>query len=233
MTNVVGFVFARGGSKGVPRKNVRPIGGVPLIGRAIQAALATRFIKTVYVSTDCEEIAEVAREHGGQVPFMRPAELASDTAPERLAWRHAVEQVEAIEGCPVDVFVSVPAVCPLRSPMDIESAVETLVSGEADVVLTATEASANPYFNMITIDDDRRAEIVIRPDGGVVRRQDAPRVYELVAATYAVRRDSIFEYESVLDGRVEAVVIPPERAVDIDTELDFAFAEFLAERMGQ
>src|SRR5947209_3702567 len=112
------FIFARGGSKGVPGKNIRALAGRPLIAHAIDAALQTPGLDRVTVSTDDPAIADIARRSGADVPFMRPADLASDTASEWQAWRHAIHELQA-QGQDFDTFVSVPAVCPLRSPIDI------------------------------------------------------------------------------------------------------------------
>lgn len=227
MLHTLGFVFARGGSKGVPNKNLRLLGGKPLIGHAIEAALSSQSLDRVIVSTDSLEIAHAARTFGAEVPFMRPDDLASDDAPERLAWRHAIEQMEELEGKRVDVLVSIPPTCPLRLPLDIDRAVESLKRSNGDIVLSAMTASCNPYFNMITIGDNGSAELAAKPNGRVTRRQDAPRVYELTAVAYAAKRDPIFEFESIFDCDARAIQIPAERAVDIDTELDLQFAEFL------
>jgi len=230
MQRIVGFVFARGGSKGVPGKNLRPLDGIPLTGLAIRSALASRYLDRVVVSTDCPEIAHVARRYGAEVPLLRPAELARDAAPERLAWRHAIEQIEAQDRQRLDVMVSVPPTCPLRSSDDIDRCIHRLLSGTADIVLTATESRSNPYFNMITIGSDGQAKLAAKPASAVCRRQDAPVVYDLTAVAYAARRDSVFEHDSIFDGVAEVVVVPAERAVDIDTEFDLELAEFLMRR---
>lgn len=227
---ILGCIFARGGSKGVPGKNIRPLGGVPLIGHAIRTALASRWLNRIVVSTDCPEIARVAREYGAETPFLRPAALASDNAPERLAWRHAIEQMEAMDGKTFDYFVSVPATCPLRIADDVDRAIEALTQTDSDIVVTATEASCNPWFNMVRLDADGLAQLAATPPGKVTRRQDAPAVYELTAVAYAARRDSVMLQDSIFQGRVRAVMVPRERAVDIDTEFDFELAEFLMQR---
>jgi CMP-N-acetylneuraminic acid synthetase len=116
--SVVAAIFARGGSKGVPRKNLRLINGSPLIAYAIRTALGVRAVSRVVVSTDDLEIAEVARSHGAEVPFMRPAELATDEASEWHAWQHAIKTLEAASG-QFDLFVSIPTVCPLRTSEDV------------------------------------------------------------------------------------------------------------------
>src|SRR4051794_39616334 len=119
----IAFVFARGGSKGVPRKNVRAVDGLPLIAYSIRTARASSLVERVIVSTDDEEIASVAREHGAEVPFMRPVHLASDDAPEWLAWRHAVETVGASS---FNTFLSVPATSPLRAVEDLDRTIGAL-----------------------------------------------------------------------------------------------------------
>jgi len=230
MVNILGCTFARGGSKGVPGKNIRMLCGQPLIGYAINAARASRFLPRQIVSTDSPEIAAVARSFGAEVPFLRPAYLATDTVPERLAWRHAITTMEELEGTRVDVLVSVPPTCPLRDPSDIDRCVEMLLESDADIVVTATEAACNPYFSMISFDDRGLARLAVAPEGLVTRRQDAPAVYDLTAVAYAARRDSVLRLDSIFHGRVKAVIIPRERAVDIDSQLDFDLAELLLQR---
>lgn len=232
--NICGFIFARGGSRGCPGKNFRMLGGKPLIGWAIEAAFASRSLSRVIVSTDDTRIATIARQYGAEVPYLRPAALASDTAPEWLAWRHAVEHYnQSSERGPLEVFVSVPPVAPLRSPDDIDRCVDALVSApqRPDVVFTVTEPQANPYFSMVTLDGDGLAQLAATPPGGPVsRRQDAPPVYTIVPVAYAVRPQLILQGSGMFDGKIKTVQVPAERAIDIDTETDFAFAEFLASR---
>ena len=220
-------MFARGGSRGLPNKNLRLLDGKPLIAHSIDAALASRSLDRVIVSTDSPEIASTAREYGADVPFLRPAHLATDHVMERLAWRHAIEEIERLEDRRVDVFVSVPPTCPLRLPSDIDRVIARLLESDADIALTAADCGANPYFNMITIAEDGAADLAIRPDGHITRRQDAPDVYELTAVAYAARRDGLFGHDSIFDSRTVAVTIPRERAVDIDTEFDLRMAKFL------
>lgn len=227
---VVAFVFARGGSKGVPGKNLRLLGGVPLLGRAIETARACSRIDRVVVSTDDEAIAACGREYGADVPFMRPAELGSDSAPEWLAWQHALKAVRA-QGDPVDVLLSVPATCPLRGVGDVEACLERLLGEpDADIALTVTEPTQNPYFNMVAFDPLGRARVALESPNGIHRRQDAPPIKAITAVAYAARAEFVLTANRMFDGSVIASEVPPERAVDIDTELDLAFAEFLFER---
>lgn len=231
---ILGAIFARGGSKGVPRKNIRPLAGKPLIAYAMECAKAVPRIDKVIVSTDDEEIAVVAKQYGAEVPFMRPVELAQDKSPELLAWKHAVETMEKQLGRPVDVLVSVPTTSPLRAPQDVEACLRMLLDSDADIVITVTEAHRSPYFNMVTLDADQNAKLAISPAGGVVvRRQDAPIVYDMTTVAYAARGAYIKSTSAVLAGKVKAVVVSKERALDIDTLLDFEIAEFLMSKQKQ
>ena len=146
----VACIFARGGSKGLPGKNVRPLGGKPLIVWSIEQALSVNRIDRVLVSTDSQEIADIAKQSGAEVPFIRPAELASDQSPEWLAWRHMLNFLKESEGCYPNSMISLPATAPLRSIVDIENCLDQYDKGEFDVVITMTDAHRNPYFNMVT-----------------------------------------------------------------------------------
>lgn len=227
---VVGMIFARGGSKGVPRKNLRLLGGKPLLAHAIDAARASRTIDRVIVSTDDPEIAEVAKQCGAEVPFMRPSELAHDDSPEWLAWQHALRTLSTNDQRKIDVFASIPPTSPLRSSQDIDASVQALQAGDADIVITVKAADRNPYFNMVWVDEEGYARLVIESEGKVHRRQDAPLVYDVTTVAYAARPEFVLRANSIFEGRVKAVVVPAERALDIDTELDFQFAEFLMTR---
>ena len=223
------FIFARGGSKGVVGKNIRPLAGKPLIGYAIETALQSPYIERVVVSTDDAAIAEVATRFGAQVPFMRPAEMAADTSPEWLAWQHAITETEAHYGTGAcDVFVSVPAPCPLRVVDDVNAPIEALLANPAaDIVITTAASHSNPYFTMVTKDDAGRVQLAAKPPVPVARRQDAPRVLDIVGMAYVARRDFVMRSTGVWDGNVFAVELPAERTLDIDTEYDFLVADLL------
>lgn len=227
MNNIVAFIFARGGSKGLPYKNVLPLAGKPLIAWAIDCALAVKRIRRVIVSTDCPEISAVAKIYGAEVPFMRPAELASDQSPEWLAWRHALQYLQAVEGDLPDTMVSVPATAPLRLPVDVDNCLDEFAKGGADVVITASEAHRSPYFNMVKANADGTVGLVIPPSSAVTRRQDAPQVLDMATVAYVMRPEFVMSSQSLFAGRVRAVLVPAERAIDIDTILDFRIAECL------
>lgn len=228
--NVVAFIFARGGSKGLPGKNIRPLGGKPLIAWSIEHALAVSRIGRVIVSTDSEEIAAVARHHGAEVPFIRPAELARDDSPEWLAWRHALTFLQDAEGVLPDAMLSVPTTAPLRHPIDLENCLDEFAKGDADTVITVSDAHRNPWFNMVKENPDGSVGLVIGPHTGITRRQDAPAVFDMATVAYVVRPQFVLQQMGVFRGRVRAVKVPVERAIDIDTLFDFELAEFLLAR---
>lgn len=225
---IVGFIFARGGSQGVPGKNIRLLAGKPLIAYAIETAFQSEFIDRVVVSTDDEKIARVAQDFGAEVPFVRPKELAQNNSPEWLAWQHAIRTLkEQDKGRELDVFVSVPPTAPLRAVEDVDNAIQTFLETDADIVITAKKASRHPSFNMIALDAQNGAKLVLPLDKQIIRRQDAPPVYDMTTVAYVASPKFIMESKTIFEGRVKAVIIAEERALDIDTELDFKFAEFL------
>jgi N-acylneuraminate cytidylyltransferase len=222
------FIFARGGSKGLPGKNIRMLGGKPLIAHSIDIARANPRLAAVIVSTDDPAIAEAARTHGAEVPFMRPPELATDTAPEWLAWRHAVEWYRRERG-DFDIFLSLPTTSPFRRQEDVDACLDLLAGDPAaDGVITVRNAERSPSFNMVTLDAGGYAGLVIRPEGNIARRQDAPVVYDVTTVAYAVRPAYILAGERLFDGRLRVVRVPAERALDIDTPYDFMLAEAIA-----
>lgn len=149
----VGLICARGGSKGVPRKNLRALGGRPLIGWAIDTARRCRSLDRVVVSTEDAEIAEVARSLGAEIPFLRPAELAQDDSPELLTWQHCIQALMEQDGRAPEVLVSIPATTPLRAVEDVETCIATLHDYGADLCITVKPAERNPYFNLVRIED--------------------------------------------------------------------------------
>lgn len=221
-----GFVFARSGSKGVPRKNIRMLAGKPLLAYAIESGFATGLLDDIVVSTDSEEIATIARQYGARTPFLRPAELARDTSPEWLAWQHAVSWLHE-HGEPFDIFVSLPATAPLRTPEDIVKCIRVFEEGDCDLVVTCTPAQRHPMFNMYRVDDAGYAHMYAPADPPVIRRQDAPPAFDGTTMVYVSCPKYIREQSSLWAGRVKAVTFPRERALDIDDPLDFRIAEML------
>lgn len=225
----IAFIFARGGSKGIPRKNLQEIEGKPLIGHAIECALSVKEIERVIVSTDDGEIAAVARKFGAEVPFMRPAHLATDRAPEHDAWQHALEETERIYG-PFDVMLGVPTTSPLRSPDDLRNAINAFIPKETDFVVTVTPAKRSPFFNMVTLDENGFARLAGEGAGPLSNRQEAPPCYDMTTVCDAGAPEFVRSGKHLFEGRVRAVVTAPERAYDIDEPLDLEVARFLFSR---
>lgn len=217
------FIFARGGSKGLPGKNIKELGGIPLLAHGIRLANAMDRVERVFVSTDDAQIAAVARQHGAEI-IDRPAALATDTASEWMAWRHAIEHVRS-RALDFDTFLSLPATSPLRNAQDIDNCLDAL-DANTDVVITVTPATRSPYFNMVSTDSAGLAHVVLGT-AEFKRRQDVPTVYDITTVAYVARPDFILSQERLFAGRVRPVVVPKERAVDIDDEYDFKVAQAL------
>lgn len=231
--HVVALICARGGSKGVPRKNLRPLAGEPLLAHAISAARHSSLIDRVVVSTDDDEIAETARRCGAEVPFMRPGHLAQDDSPEWAVWQHAIRSLQQEAGSPaIDVVISVPTTAPCRIPADLDRCVRALVESTADIVITVTEARRNPYFNMVTMAPNGAVQLAASPAETIHRRQEAPAVYDITTVAYATRPEFVLRASGLFDGVVHAIEVPAERAIDLDTELDFRIAELLLSDAG-
>jgi N-acylneuraminate cytidylyltransferase len=222
----IAFIFARGGSKGLPRKNIRPFCGKPMIAWSIEQAQAVKRIERIIVSTDDEEIASVARHYGAEVPFIRPSELALDDAPEWLAWCHALNYLREQDSLP-DGMVSVPVTAPLREADDINRCLNNFEQGGVDAVVTVCESHRSPYFNMVKQREDETLELVISPTTSISRRQDAPTVFDMATVAYVAAPEFVLTHNTLFEGRVRAVTVPVDRAIDIDTLLDFRIAEYL------
>lgn len=223
-------ICARGGSKGVPGKNVRDVAGKPLVAHTVEDARAWDGYDDLVVSTDDSAIAEVAVEYGAKVPFTRPDRLATDSAPKLPVVQHALEKMENITGSTYDYVVDLDPTSPLRIPSDIEDCFQVASLPDVENAVTVTEADRNPYFNMVELDADGYASLVKDQNDGPVRRQDASTVYDMNASVYVFERDFLATTDTVLSDRTKVSVMPPERSVDIDREIDLSIVEFLLEQ---
>ena len=226
-TGVIATVCARGGSKGLPGKNLLPLAGRPLIVHTIEQALACPGIDGVHVSTDDELIAAVSREAGALVPYLRPAELATDEAPKLPAIEHLVAHLEST-GLRVDTVVDLQPTSPLRTAGDIAQALSLL--GDADLVASVTEPSHNPYYTLAESGEGGWLQLCKPAD--FARRQDAPAVWGLNGAIYVWRRAAL--QKAVTHGfwsvRIRPYPMPRHRSVDIDDLEDFEWAQWLLQR---
>jgi len=226
-------ICARGGSKGIPGKNLRPLAGIPLIVHSIRQAQQSGLFEVVAVSSDSDDILSVARDAGVDELVRRPADLASDTAAKAPAIRHAVLDVEARRQHSFETLVDLCSTSPLRVPSDIEAAVHLLESTDAANVITGTEARRSPYFNLVETRPDGTVGLSKPVDPPLVRRQDAPVCYDMNASIYVWRRDVFVEDARVFYPSTRLMVMPPERSLDIDSPLDFELVAFLMERARQ
>lgn len=223
---ILGIIPARGGSKSIPKKNIRLLAGKPLIAYTIETARECKMLTKVVLSTDDIEIAEVAKEHGCDVPFMRPRELALDTTPMVPVLQHAVKYVEENENVHVDAIVLLDPTTPFRRIEDIEACINKLKHNKVDSVVTVCEAEHNPYFVMMELDDDNLIPL-FKNKNEITRRQDAPKVYRLNAAVYAINRDVLMNENAIITDNSKVIIMQQEVSTHIDHEIDFKFAEFL------
>lgn len=219
------LIPARGGSKGVPGKNIRPLGGIPLIGHSIRHALEVApQAADVVVTTDSEEIAAIARNAGANVPFLRPAELAVDTAGSREVMLHAVDFLNKESGRSYDTIVLLQPTSPFRNVDDIRKAIALYEERRPDMVVSVKQAASNPYYNAFEC-DAKGCLRISKGDGMITRRQDAPAVWEFDGSIYVINVESLRSYPSLARmPRILPIENTANPNIDIDTELDFLIA---------
>jgi CMP-N,N'-diacetyllegionaminic acid synthase len=232
MTRIVGLVTARGGSKGIPRKNVLPLAGKPLIAWTLEAALESRKLDRVIVSTDDAEIADVARAWGATVPFMRPAELARDDSSHIDVVQHALDWLAAHEHSEPEYLLTLQPTSPLRTSEDIDAAIAIAVERDAQAVVSVVNAGTHPFLAK-RIMDDGTLEDLVPTSGGYLRRQVLPPAYGLNGAIYLNRSASLRNDGTFLPRGTVAYVMPAERSLDVDTPWDFYLADLILGERGR
>lgn len=223
--NIVCMINARGGSKGIPRKNIRPLMGRPLIAWSIEVARQARFVKRVIVSTEDEEIAAVAREYGAEVPFMRPAELASDTSLQFDTIRYNVERLEAESGR-IDAVALLQPTSPLRTAGDVEGCLELMAKANADTVITIAELHRfHPQGIWHATEGTRLAPYASTEPAGYNRQAERP-LYWRTGSVYVMRRNVILEKNAIYGDNVHGFVVSDARSFfNIDSEFDWQLTE--------
>ena len=208
----------------MPNKNILNLSGTPLVAYSILQSQSVEYIDKHFVSTDSKEIASIAECYGAEV-INRPLELATDQSPEWLSWQHAINHVRKIYG-DFNRFISLPATSPLRSKEDINNCLSVPLK-ENQIVITYTTAHRNPWFNLLRRSD--RDPSIFQPvcnsSSSFSRRQDAPSCYYMTTVAYVCHPDSIMNNDNLFDLEFLGVFVPTERAIDIDTQLDFQLAE--------
>jgi CMP-N,N'-diacetyllegionaminic acid synthase len=216
----------RGGSKGVPSKNLREMHGKPLMAYTIEQAFQSGLFQHVVISTDSDVIAETARSFGAETWFLRPAELATDEAPKLPVIRHAFQESEKYYGHQFDILIDMDVTSPLRKVVDIKNAYHQFIEDESDILITASPARKNPYFNMVELINGN-VQIVKPLERILTRRQDSPAVFDVNASIYIWKREALLSNDTLFTDKTSLYIMPEERSVDIDTELDWDFVEYM------
>lgn len=222
---ILAVIPARGGSKGVPRKNIKRLAGKPLLAWTVETALSLDCLDRVILSTDDEEIAGIGKRYGADVPFLRPAEIAADDTTDMPVYEHALNWLEQHAGFIPDIVVWLRPTVPLRSAGDIENSLDLLIKKRPDWVRSVCEAEHHPYW-MYKLNDTRMEPFVegIRIEN-YMRRQLLPPAYRLNGAVDVTWRSTILEKKILYAGVIEAHIMPVNRSIDIDTMLDFQLLE--------
>lgn len=223
-------VTVRAGSQGVPGKNWRDLQGVPLFAHSLRHAVECGLFDRIAVSSDAPEVLDTAERWGATDIVVRPPELATHTAGKVPAIVHAVLEVESRLSDRFTTAVDLDATSPLRSTDDIVGSVELLESTGAQSVITGSEAHRSPYFNLVEEDPASGVVSVSKGGAGILRRQDAPRAFDMNASVYVWQRDALVNDPRVFYPTTRLFEMPPDRSHDIDSELDFEIVDFLMRR---
>jgi len=227
---IIASICARGGSKGIPGKNIRPLCGKPLIAHTIETARRCQTIERVIVSTDSQEIAEIARKTQAEIPFLRPEELARDDTPKIPVLQHLISHLQDQEKYYPDIVVDLDPTSPLRTEEDIRACISMVAYEGAENVFSVTPARRNPYFNMVELVDGR-VRLVKQLPAAVPSRQSAPTVYDMNASIYVWKTEVLMKTDTLYLEKTRIYVMP-EWAIDIDSETDFQMVEHIAKVRG-
>jgi CMP-N,N'-diacetyllegionaminic acid synthase len=220
-------ICARGGSKGVKGKNLKLINGKPLIGYSIEHAINSGLFEHIVVSTDSDEIADMAKKFGAEVFFKRPDHLASDTSAKIPVIRHAFKESEKHFQKQFDILVDLDATSPLRNHTDILNAYNQFIKHGNGNLITAMPARRSPYFNLVELTNEGDVILSKKLNNTITRRQDSPKCFDMNASIYIWKRDVILTNDSLFLEKTGLYVMPEERSIDIDSEMDLKFVEFI------
>ena len=223
-------ICARGGSKGIKNKNIKIINGKPLIIYTLEQAKLSNVFDEIAVSSDSEDILKVASEFGIKNLIHRPEYLATDLAPKIPVIQHCVLEVEKNKNLKFNTMVDLDATAPLRSIEDIKNAINLLETKNVSNVITATKSRRSPYFNLVELNEKGVVELSKKIDSQIIRRQDSPKCFDMNASIYVWNRESFFKFNTVFLQDTALYEMPEERSIDIDSELDFEFVEFLIKK---
>ena len=227
MSNVLCTICARGGSKGVKGKNVRELCGKPLIAHTIEQAIASNLFEHIVISTDSDLIAEAAVKYGAEVFFKRDATMASDTAGKLDVIKDVFLKSEEHYGRKFDYEIDLDATSPLRDVSDITNSFEQFLRDDNDNLITAMPSRRSPYFNLVEIYPDGHVTLAKTLPNAILRRQDAPKTYDMNASIYIWKREVLLNNDTLFLPKTGLYVMDEDRSIDIDCELDFKFVEFI------
>lgn len=225
--SIVCTICARGGSKGVPGKNVRDLHGRPLIAHTIEQAKASGIFSKIAVSSDSADILNISEAYGADYLIERPDDMATDRAAKLPVIQHCFQQAEERAQTRFDIGIDLDATAPLRLPDDIIGCARLLIERAPCTVITAMPSRRSPYFNMVELMQDGYVQLAKTLDSSVQRRQDTPVTYDMNASIYAWMRDDLLNATKVIGQRTRVYEMPEERSIDIDAPLDWEFVEFL------
>lgn len=223
--NILAIIPARGGSKGLPRKNVLPLLGEPLIAYTIKEAKKSKYITRIIVTTDDDEIAGISLKYGAEVPFRRPKELAGDNTSTNDVIEHVLNVIVKEEEKLPDIICLLQCTSPLRTVSDIDSTIEKMLKTNSDSAVAVCEVESNPYWTNIF--EGERLEYFLEEGKNITRRQDLPKIYEINGAVYVARTESFKKYKTLETPNMTGYVMEKEKSIDIDTLIDFKMAEFI------
>lgn len=231
--NIICVIGARGGSQGLPNKNIKLLLGKPLIAWSIEAAISVKEINKVIVSTDSEEIAQISKAFGAEVPFKRPKKLSGSEVGKFDVWKHALLEAENYYKQNFDIFVDLDCTNPLRDNYDIVNCIKQLIENKnngVDTVFSISKSRKNPYFNMVEKEENGYLKLSKPLSKKILRRQDAPIVYDHVASIYTILSSQVKNGQGLLSGFAQGYDIGENKSFDIDSELDFEIIEFLMKK---
>ena len=220
------WIFVKSDSINFPERNHQILNGKPLIAYTIEAALKSRYIRKVFISTDSPDIAAIAEQYGAIVPFLRPQELCNNTVPVQKAWKHAVEWNRTQEEFPrMDIMVSLPITVPLRTAKDIDAGIELYHNGGSDMVVAVTPSNRNPAYDMVFKNDANEISLVLHNDQPFARKRSSV-VYDITNMFFICNSDFAIAEENFFNGKCKAILVPRERSFDIRTKIDLKLAEY-------
>ena len=222
------LICARGGSKGIKNKNLINFNGSPLLLLSINQAKALKKCSYVVVSTDSKKIKDFAYDNGADIVIDRPRNLANDTSPEILTWKHSIKHLKNKFSFDADFFVNIPTTSPLRKLIDIKKCISRFKKNKCNGVISITESKKNPYFNMVKINNSQLIELIINNKKQINRRQIAPKVYDITTVCYVFSTKYIMNNNNFLKGKISYNKVPVERSLDIDSYYDLKIANLLA-----